>query len=422
MSWHTSVHFFNGGCGSVRGFADGGFTPQFAANHHPASVATARLNWPGLYVREAEVQNLDMNSVPAADVLEASPICTESSPNSGKAAPRKTVQLDSSGRPVGMTEMPMTRVTMFEPIRYTSVHKPMVYAGENVPEFGFSVLFRPWVAFWQEMGYTPVVASVNAAHLRVNGIEPLPQSRDRMVWAFVRNDVVAENGLPDLNPTCAAVCSGCGPVQGVQCWKDDPEFRIGSYGRRRQYHYVCPECGSYAEPVTVGINDVIEHDVPGEPFGLGYLRSPNGAKRTPYAEGTRRRVAIGLKRYRGEPFIVTLRNHCDASSLDEPIGTLSAQGGGHHYLARPTAEMTVDSVEYRPLTNVEKARCQGFPDDHPFAGTPADQRLQIGNAVPVNVATWQARSIRAVLPARPVSPGTADLRVLRASVSSEQAA
>lgn len=422
MNEHTSVHFFNGGCGSLRGFSDAGFIPQFAANHHPESVATAQLNWPGLWVREADVQNLDMNSVPEADVLEASPICTESAPCGGKSAPRKPVQLDAFGRPVGMTEMPMTRVTMFEPIRYASVHKPMVYAGENVPEFGFSVLFKPWVRFWEGMGYTPVVASVNAAHLRVGGIEPLPQSRDRMLWAFVRNDVVAEYGLPDLNPTCAAVCPGCGPVQGVQYWKNEPEFRIGSYGRRRQYVYVCPGCRDYVEPVTVGIDSVLEHDVRGEPFGLGYLRSPNGKKRTAYAEGTRRRVAVGLERYRGEPFIVTLRNHCNASSLDDPIGTLSAQAGGHHYLARPTAEMTVDSVEYRPLTIREKARCQGLPDSHEIAGKEAAQRLQIGNAVPVNVAAWQAGNIRAVLPARPVSLGTADLRLLRTQPGGEEAA
>lgn len=185
---------------------------------------------------------------------------------------------------------------------------------------------------------------------------------------------------------------------------------------------VCPGCGDYAEPVTVGIGSVLEEDVHGEPFGIGYLRTPNSNKRTAYAEGTRRRVAAGLERYRGEPFIVTLRNHCDASPLDEPIGTLSAQGGGHHYLARPTAEMTVDSVEYRPLTNLEKARCQGFPDEHQFAGTSADQRLQIGNAVPVNVATWQARSIRDVLLPRRANPGAVDLRVLRPVPDGEAAA
>ena len=146
------------------------------------------------------------------------------------------------------------------------------------------------------------------------------------------------------------------------------------------------------------------------------------SKRTAYAEGTRRRVAVGLERYRGEPFIVTLRNHCNASSLDDPIGTLSAQAGGHHYLARPTAEMTVDSVEYRPLTIREKARCQGLPDSHEIAGKEAAQRLQIGNAVPVNVAAWQAGNIRAVLPARPVSLGTADLRLLRTQPGGEEAA
>lgn len=396
----TSVHFFTGGNGDLCGFRDGGFTPLFGANHHPASVATARRNFPGMHVREADLQSVDMRSVPKARVLVGSPICTEATPASGKAALRTPVRLDGNNRPVvaaGGPDWSMTRITMWEPVRYAEVHRPWVYCGENVPEFGYGPLFSAWLHVWDALGYVPVIASVNAAHLATDEVLPLPQSRDRLVWAFVRKDIADACGLPDLNPTCSATCAECGPVRGVQRWKGDPALRIGSYGRRRQYVYVCPRCRAEVEPVVQGIRSVLE-DVPGEPFGLGYFRGRQRVKRTPYGPGTRRRVAAGLERFRGEPFIVTLRNHCDAGSLDEPIGTLSAQGGGHHYLARPTAEMTVDSTEYRPLTLREKARCQGFPDDHEFAGTEADQRLQIGNAVPVSVARWQALRVAAVLP------------------------
>lgn len=418
-----SVHMFTGGCGDVLGALQGGLTPGFGANHHPASVATARLNFPGMTVREADVQNLNMHAVPGAPVLIASPICTDATPNNGKVAPRGPVELDAFGMPKPGTVWEQTRITMWEPVRYASVHRPLVYAWENVPEFGLAPLFDAWNYTWDRLGYVLTVGSVNAAHVKtLDGAAPPPQSRDRIVGMFVRKDVAEANGLPDLAFTCDAVCPGCGPVQGVQYWKNAPALRIGSYGRRRQYVYVCPGCAAEVEPVVTGIETALQPEVRGEPFGLGYFRGRQRVKRTAYGEGTRRRVAVGLERYRGEPFIVTLRNHCDASDLTQPIGTLSAQGGGHHYLARPTVERTVDSVEYRPLTLREKARCQAFPDSHEFAGTPADQRLQIGNAVPVNVAAHSARSIAAVLPGPVASPGTVDLRLLRTAAPDDEEA
>ncbi|MGW6145539.1 DNA cytosine methyltransferase, partial [Streptomyces sp. NPDC055140] len=156
-------------------------------------------------------------------------------------------------------------------------------------------------------------------------------------------------------------------------------------------------CGADVEPITRGIGNVIDPSVRGGRFGDGYLDHFTGGY-VPYVQATRDRVAIGLEKYRGKPFIVTLRNHCSASSLDDPIGTLTAKGGGHHYLVRPTADLSIDDCEYRPLTIREKARAQGFPDDHIFAGDEEAQRLQVGNAVPVNVAAWLARRVRAVLP------------------------
>ncbi|MFH0245952.1 DNA cytosine methyltransferase [Streptomyces sp. HK10] len=395
----TSVHFFTGGCGDMRGFTDAGFLSLYAANHHPASVETARINWPGLFVNPADVQTIDMRCVPSAQVLVASPICTEASPAGGKAAPRKAVELDENGRPKPGPDWPQTRITMWEPVRYAEVHRPMAYVGENVAQFGTSPLFKAWLTVWEALGYTPVIASVNAAHLKVDGIPPLPQSRDRVVWCFLRNDIAKANGLPDLRPTCDAMCPTCGPVEGVQRWKKNPEFPVGEYGRKRQYTYACPNvrCGAHVEPITRGIGEVIDPTVPGSRFGDGYYDHFTGSRK-PYVAATRNRVAIGLEKYRGKPFIVTLRNHCDASSLDDPIGTLTAKGGGHHYLVRPTADLSIDECEYRPLTNREKARAQGFPDHHIFAGEEDDLRLQVGNAVPVNVAAWLARRVRAVLP------------------------
>ena len=58
----------------------------------------------------------------------------------------------------------------------------------------------------------------------------------------------------------------------------------------------------------------------------------------------------------------------------QPSYTVIASGGGgtwmYHY------------EEPRPLTNRERARLQGFPDDYIFKGSNTEVRRQIGNAVP----------------------------------------
>lgn len=51
-------------------------------------------------------------------------------------------------------------------------------------------------------------------------------------------------------------------------------------------------------------------------------------------------------------------------------------------------------TETRPLTVREYARIQTFPDSYEFFGSTADRYRQIGNAVPVNMARFLARSFR----------------------------
>jgi len=73
----------------------------------------------------------------------------------------------------------------------------------------------------------------------------------------------------------------------------------------------------------------------------------------------------------------------------KPSTTIIAGGGGgtwgYHY------------AEPRPLTNRERARLFGFPDDFEFFGSIADVRRQIGNSVtPVGIRPF-ARTIRKLL-------------------------
>lgn len=383
----TTIHLFAGGWGDGRGYQDTpGYRPLYAANHARAAVDTARANCPAIRAQRCDINNLDMRTVPAADGIVGSPICTEASPSAGMPLPVTQPALDADDDRAPAADWPRTRMTAWDPIRYAEVHRPLFYAGENVPRFRQWPLFRAWLGVWDALGYEPHVTTVNAAHDLGHG--GLPQSRERLVWAMLRRD--ARLRL-DLRPRPRCECVECGPVLGVR-------------GHVAGRGFVCPNraCGHRrVQPALTGIGIVIDPDVHGRPFGAG--AGPGGR---PYVEATRRRVRIGLDRYQGEPFVVTLRNHGTASPLTAPIGTLTAQGGEHHYLVRPTPSGEIDDCEYRPLTLREKASAQGFPAHHVFAGTETEQRLQIGNAVPVNVARWQAGRIAAAVTQAPTPTRT----------------
>ena len=82
------------------------------------------------------------------------------------------------------------------------------------------------------------------------------------------------------------------------------------------------------------------------------------------------------------------------SPLDEPAKTLKAGDhgvpGGENMLRRPDG-----SVRY--FTVRESARLQTFPDDFVFHGSWTETMRQLGNAVPVHLASKVARSVRSLL-------------------------
>lgn len=54
----------------------------------------------------------------------------------------------------------------------------------------------------------------------------------------------------------------------------------------------------------------------------------------------------------------------------------------------------IDLKDIRPLTTLERARLQTFPKDFKFPGTKTNLEQMIGNAVPVNLATFIANAIK----------------------------
>jgi DNA (cytosine-5)-methyltransferase 1 len=76
--------------------------------------------------------------------------------------------------------------------------------------------------------------------------------------------------------------------------------------------------------------------------------------------------------------------------LDEPAKTVKA---GVHGMPGGEGVVELDDGSIRYLTVRELARIQTFPDDYRFAGSRTQQVKQIGNAVPVKLAAYVAKSV-----------------------------
>jgi DNA (cytosine-5)-methyltransferase 1 len=92
-------------------------------------------------------------------------------------------------------------------------------------------------------------------------------------------------------------------------------------------------------------------------------------------------------------------------SLDEPSPTVRGVNRPvpKGYKLNSCDPDNIDLQQIRPLTTVERSWIQTFPQDFKLSGTKTDLEQMIGNAVPVNLATFIAKSIREYISAGAVS-------------------
>lgn len=246
----TFVDLFCGAGGSSIGLTMAGGLLLFAANHSKRVIETHMANFRDAEHKTADLNHYDMRNIPAgADVLWASPICTEISPAGGR---KRRTRKDNPGQLALMRDghvpkdvFERTRATFADVIRATEIHLFRYVLVENVVEAALDwKLFWWWLQGMVILGYQWQIVCVSAAHVGDQTNPYAPQRRDRMYIVFNREDCVK----PDVAPRPLSVCPECGPVQGVQWWKK-PEgtltesgqyLHVGKYGRNGQYLYRCP--------------------------------------------------------------------------------------------------------------------------------------------------------------------------------------
>lgn len=396
----TTTHLFAGGGGDLRGFKEAGFSPVTAANHDPSAVATIRANFDGVRALRRNIHTLDFRTIPRTSVAVGSPICKEATPAGGNPAPKRQDDLDDAAKDDGQEkdEWPLTRLTAWDLVRADEVHDFDIVCGENVPGFltGWR-LANAWLRTWDDLGKNVQIASINAAHIGGPGNPVAQQVRDRIVFVFSKKGLP----LPDLRVRPDCLCTECGPVQGIQKWGrrfDKPGVRkVGAYGQ--QYLYVCPHrsCGHrVVTPVTDPVSSVVDWTLPGQRIGDG---KPNRKKFTPYPPSTLALVEAALRRFPqvrhlAEPdasqhLIVHIGRDTLPRLTSEPLTTVACKP--HHALVRPAARL--EDCTLRMLRPSETAQVQRFPVTHSLSGTVEQQYIQIGNAVPVNVAHWLGKRL-----------------------------
>lgn len=302
----TFVDLFCGAGGSSTGLTMAGGLLLFAANHSRRAIETHATNFRDAEHKCADINHYDMRNLPrGADVLWASPICTEVSPAGGNAKDetygQDALDLEIFGR-VEKETFERTRATFHDVVRAAEVHMFKYVIVENVVESAIKwKLFPWWLSGMEILGYEYQILCVSSAHVGGPTNPHAPQRRDRMYVVFHRADVAK----PDIDPRPECWCDTCGPVVGFQWWKNPKgaltasgkRMQVGKYGiRNGQYVYRCPNAACkhsivtpYERPATTVLNwdDMGVRIADRKKHGLRVL-TPN----------TLRRIKAGMSKYR----------------------------------------------------------------------------------------------------------------------------
>lgn len=214
------------------------------------------------------------------------------------------------------------------------------------------------------LNYRVVYRVLNAANYGV------PQKRERVVFVGFRSDLGIEWSFPEETHSLEALL-----------WDQN---HTGDYWDRHEI--------TYASRASIRRNFGQSDRLRIKPETLPWrtVRDAIGDLPDPEREPGKARL---LFNHRFQDGARTYPGHT-GSPLDEPGKTLKAGvhgvPGGENMLVRPDG-----SVRY--FTVRESARLQTFPDDFIFHGSWTETMRQLGNAVPVELASIIARNVRARL-------------------------
>jgi DNA (cytosine-5)-methyltransferase 1 len=381
----SAIDLFAGAGGASAGLAAAGADLRLAAEIDPEYASTHRANLP------AEVLVGDLRTVESEKISRAADI-----------APGE-LSLLFAGPPcqgfsiIGSRVVWDERNNLYrEVLRTAQDLRPRCVVIENVPglvTLGGGAYLRSILEGLSEIGYTAACAELLAAQYGA------PQMRWRLVIIGWRKDlgIPAGFGFPapthggdigDLLPNCTiSAAESAGFLTTFDAIGDLPAVAAGE----QVDQYVGPPAAAYQRAMRAGLADELWNHYAAK------LSAPNLARIAQLKPG---------QDWRDLPFELLPSGMQRALRKDHTrrYRRMSWTGVPRTIVTRfrdpKTGEYTHPEQD-RTITIREAARIQGFPDSFVFHGSRSSQYDQVGNAVPVQLATSIAEEVRRCLTGDP---------------------
>jgi DNA (cytosine-5)-methyltransferase 1 len=160
-----AVDLFAGAGGFTTGAQAAGVEVVWAANHWPLAVQFHAANHADCIHVCQDLQQADWSTVPAHDIMLASPCCQGHAKARGKDRPHHDKQ----------------RSTAWAVVSCAEYHREKLVIVENVPEFLNWTLYPSWVDAMARLGYAV------SPHIVDSADHGVPQNRERMYLVCTRS-------------------------------------------------------------------------------------------------------------------------------------------------------------------------------------------------------------------------------------------
>lgn len=321
------ISLFSGAGGSSTGYKLAGYDVVASVEFIKHQAANYRLNYPNTKVYEQDIRTIDPLQVlkdtniqvGELDVLDGSPPCSSFS-TAGKVSKGWNEEKKYSNKKQRTDDL------FYEYIRFLTAMKPKVFVAENVKGLTIGAskgMFKIFFTALSECGYNVSAKVLNSSYYSV------PQSRERLIFVGVRNDINIEPSFPKQHEKIITI---------REAWKALPKDN------------------------DVQSNQLIEEAATKDYGWLHYLKLiPKNQKRI--IKGSRVHV-------NGSYFNLSrLSYNCPSDTICQQNGQQGMSGNCH-----PEHD--------RKLTIHEVKRICTFPDDYKLEGTFEQQWEALGRAVP----------------------------------------
>ena len=323
----TVISTFAGGGGSSLGYSMAGYRELLAVEWDQNAVDTFKLNFPDVPVYHGDIAKLSVEEVlkmtglkeGELDVFDGSPPCQGFST-------------------AGKREMSDSRNQLFrEYVRLLRGLKPKVFVMENVSGMvkgKMKLIFAEIMRELKASGYKVSARLMNAMYFNV------PQSRQRMIFIGVREDLAAEPSHPKASAYCIPAKLAIPGLLATRSQRINPWI-----DSLRPSATICKMAEGYQVLSTQG--DLIESAIK-DTWQMARV-----------LKGIEKQKHFGLIRL----------------SPDKPAPTIQKDAGN-------TTTGLCYPFEIRKLTIPEIKRLASYPDDYAMIGDFKDKWARIGNSVP----------------------------------------